>query len=125
LILGGLIGVILASGEGIGPTIPFLIVAAFVARRFQTRRSRMLRRFGKKAGKEEAVTLVTASGNRITVAVESPPARTYLRINSLFASLNEALYSGAPFEIEILDSVPEEQKRELVTRPGLLYLDAH
>lgn len=123
LILLSLIATVIISAEGIGGTIPFWVIGAFVTGHFLTRRSRVLRKFAKKAGKESAVVLVSATGNRILVVVEDAPAKTFLKLNSLFASTNEALYSGSNFEIEIRDQSTPEERRELLTRPGLLYVD--
>lgn len=122
LILLSLIVTVLLSA-GIGPTVPFWVVGAFVAGHFLTRRARVLRKFAKKVGKESAVVLVTATGNRILVLVEDAPAKTFLKINSLFASANDALYSGSNFEMEIKDGATPEERKELLTRPGLLYVD--
>ena len=60
---------------------------------------------------------------RALVLVEDAPAKTFLKINSLFASANEALYSGSNFGIEIRDGATPEERKELLTRPGLLYVD--
>ena len=109
--------------EGIGPTVPFWVVGAFVTGHFLTRRTRILRKFAKKVGKETAVVLVSATENNILVLVEDAPAKTFLKINSLFASANEALYSGSNFGIEIRDGATPEERKELLTRPGLLYVD--
>ncbi|MCA9727876.1 MAG: serine/threonine protein kinase [Candidatus Eisenbacteria bacterium] len=111
------------GAHNLGPAIPFVVVGAFVARHFLTRRQRVLRKFASRAGKEKAVFLVSAVGRQVLVVVDEAPAKTFLKLNSLFENANEALYAGADFDLQIRDDVGEDERKETLARPGLLYVD--
>lgn len=123
LILLALILVVLTDEEGgIGPIIPFLIIGFFVYRRFRTQRNRVIRKFANRVRKDPAVRLVSCDGTRLIVALDAPAARTFVKLNAHFESANGGLYSGAPLELDLRENLGDDALRELLTRPGLLYV---
>ncbi|MEZ4650837.1 MAG: serine/threonine-protein kinase [Candidatus Eisenbacteria bacterium] len=122
IILVTLIIIVLANNGGIGGVAPFLVIGAFVYRRFRTKRSRSVRKFSNKAKKDKAIRLISSDGDTVLIVLDHAPAKTFLKLNSLLESTNGGLYSGEPLELEFREGVDEEGMRELLTRPGLLYV---
>lgn len=121
-ILVVLIIVVLANEGGLGGILPFAVIGFFVYRRYQTQRRRLMRKFANKAKKEKPVRLISSDGDRFLVVLEEAPAKTLVKINSLLESVNGSLYRGQPFEMEIETEATEEQFREWLLRPGLLFV---
>src|SRR5205085_6677911 len=85
----------------LGPVFALVFFGSIIYRRIRNRRMSTVSRFAKRAGKLPEVRLVTGQGNQITVIVERPTAKTYLKLNSLLASANGGLFHGEPFTLNV------------------------
>ena len=97
-------------------------IGALVFRRFRNRGQREARRFVKKASTMKEVRLITLQQGQFLVAVESPTARTYLKLNALLASINEKLFHGEPMSLVIREGLPEDEIKKLLSTPGVRFL---
>jgi hypothetical protein len=97
-------------------------IGAFIFRRFRNRGQREARRFVKKASTMKEVRLITLQQGQFLVAVESPTARTYLKLNALLASINEKLFHGEPMSLVIREGLPEDEIKKLLSSPGVRFL---
>ena len=120
--LGSLILVVLFSDGGFAGTLPFLAIGSIVFLRFRSKRRRTARKFAKKAGKIKPVTLVALDGDQFTIAVADAQAKTYVKLNSLLDSANGALYQGPPFEMTVRDDLSEEERKQILTTTGVMYV---
>ena len=84
--------------------------------------SRLLSEFAKKISKVPEVKSVIIQEDRVTVILDKAPAKTYLRINSQFESLNSSLFFGKPPTIEIKDDLADSEIQKLVRQPGVTYI---
>jgi serine/threonine protein kinase len=105
-------------GSLIGPA--FLIL--FFYRFARNRKRRLLSDFAKKVSKVPEVKSVIIQEDRVTILLDKAPARTYLRINSQFESLNSRLFFGKPATIEIKDDLADSEIQKLVRQPGVTYI---
>jgi hypothetical protein len=109
------------------PAMPGLItvgvIGLFVYRRFRNQRARLLKSFGKKAAKMEEVRLIAVQGERITVLVENPLAKTFVHLNALLERANGKLFRGQPFALSIREEVPDEELRALLQGSAVVYAD--
>jgi len=117
-----LVGVILRGGRfNFGPFFFFLFVGALTYRWFRNRRANAVGKFARRAGKLPEVRLVTSVENRITVVVDRPTAKTYVKLNSLLASANSGLLHGQPFTLAVRENVSADERVTLLSSPGLHY----
>jgi tRNA A-37 threonylcarbamoyl transferase component Bud32 len=117
-----LVGVILRGGRfNFGPFFFFLFVGALSYRWFRNRRANAVGKFARRAGKLPEVRLVTSVENRITVVVDRPTAKTYVKLNSLLASANSGLLHGQPFTLAVRENVSADERVTLLSSPGLHY----
>ncbi len=105
-------------GSLIGPA--FLVL--FFYRFARNRKRRLLSEFAKKISKVPEVKSVIIQEDRVTVILDKAPAKTYLRINSQFESLNSSLFFGKPPTIEIKDDLADSEIQKLVRQPGVTYI---
>ena len=68
------------------------------------------------------VKSVIIQEDRVTIILDKAPAKTYLRINSQFESLNSSLFFGKPATIEIKDDLADSEIQKLVRQPGVTYI---
>jgi hypothetical protein len=111
------------SSEG---TVPGLLTFAFfgllVWRRVRNRRYRLLRKFTKKAAKLPEVALIAAAGTRVTLVADKALAKTYVRANALIDQINASMFWGEPFQLAVRDDLTPEERRALLTGPGVVYV---
>jgi serine/threonine protein kinase len=111
------------SSEG---TVPGLLTFAFfgllVWRRVRNRRYRLLRKFTKKAAKLPEVALIAAAGTKVTVVADKALAKTYVRANALIDQINASMFWGEPFQLAVRDDLTSEERRALLTGPGVVYV---
>jgi serine/threonine protein kinase len=105
-------------GSLIGPAF----LALFSYRFFRNRKRRKLSDFAKKIAKLREVKSVIIQEDRVTVVLDKAPAKTYLRINSQFESLNSSLFFGKPATIEIKDDLADSEVQKLIRQPGVTYI---
>jgi serine/threonine protein kinase len=105
-------------GSLIGPAF----LALFLYRFARNRKRRLLSDFAKKISKVPEVKSVIIQEDRVTVILDKAPAKTYLRINSQFESLNSSLFFGKPPTIEIKDDLADSEIQKLVRQPGVTYI---
>jgi len=105
-------------GSLIGPA--FLVL--FFYRFARNRKRRLLSDFAKKISKVPEVKSVIIQEDRVTIILDKAPAKTYLRINSQFESLNSSLFFGKPATIEIKDDLADSEIQKLVRQPGVTYI---
>ncbi len=105
----------------LGPFFALVFFGSVFYRRFRNRRIGTMAKFAKRAGKLPEVRLVTGQGTQITVIVERPTAKTYLKLNSLLAAANSGLFHGEPFTLNVRENVSIEERQSLLTSPGLHY----
>jgi serine/threonine protein kinase len=105
-------------GSLIGPA--FLVL--FFYRFARNRKRRLLSDFAKKISKVREVKSVIIQEDRVTVILDKAPAKTYLRINSQFDSLNSSLFFGKPATMEIKDDLADSEIQKLVRQPGVTYI---
>jgi serine/threonine protein kinase len=105
-------------GSLIGPA--FLVL--FFYRFARNRKRRLLSDFVKKISKVREVKSVIIQEDRVTVILDKAPAKTYLRINSQFDSLNSSLFFGKPATMEIKDDLADSEIQKLVRQPGVTYI---
>jgi len=99
-----------------------MVLGAFIFRRFRNRGQREARKFVKKAAALKEVRLITLHQGQFTVVVESPTAKSYLRLNAQLTAANERLYHGEPMTLIIKEGVSEEEIRKLLSSPGVQFL---
>jgi len=97
-------------------------IGALVFRRFRNRGHREARRFVKKASALKEVRLITLHQGQFLVVVESPTAKTYLRLNAQLAAANERLYHGDPMTLVIREGLPDDEIKKLLASPGVQFL---
>jgi tRNA A-37 threonylcarbamoyl transferase component Bud32 len=121
--LGALaVGLLLRGGKfNLGPFFVVLFFGAIFYRRFRNRRANAVAKFARRAGKLPEVRLVTCEGTRITVVVERPTAKTWVKLNSHLASANGGLLHGAPFTMAVRENVSADERVTLLSSPGLQY----
>jgi len=105
-------------GSLIGPAF----LALFSYRFFRNRKRRKLSDFAKKIAKLREVKSVIIQEDRVIVVLDKAPAKTYLRINSQFESLNSSLFFGKPATIEIKDDLADAEVQKLIRQPGVTYI---
>jgi len=105
-------------GSLIGPA--FLVL--FFYRFARNRKRRLLSDFAKKISKLPEVKSVIIQKDRVTVLLDKAPAKTYLRINSQFESLNSSLFFGKPAMLEIKDDLADSEIQKLIRQPGVTYI---
>jgi serine/threonine protein kinase len=105
-------------GSLIGPAF----LALFLYRFVRNRKRRLLSDFAKKISKLPEVKSVIIQEDRVTVLLDKAPAKTYLRINSQFESLNSSLFFGKPATMEIRDDLADAEIQKLVRQPGVTYI---
>jgi hypothetical protein len=117
-----LVGAVLRGGEfNLGPFFALLFFAAIFYRRFRNRRANAVSKFARRAGKLPEVRLVTYDGARITVAVERPTAKTYVKLNSLLAAANGGILHGPPFTLAVRENISADERVTILSSPGLQY----
>jgi hypothetical protein len=94
----------------------------FFYRFARNRKRRLLSDFAKKISKMPEVKSVIIQEDRVTVILDKAPAKTYLRINGQFESLNSSLFFGKPATIEIKDDLADSEIQKLVRLPGVTYI---
>ena len=105
-------------GSLIGPAF----LALFSYRFFRNRKRRKLSDFAKKIARLREVKSVIIQEDRVTIVLDKAPAKTYLRINSQFESLNSSLFFGKPATIEIKDDLADSEVQKLIRQPGVTYI---
>jgi serine/threonine protein kinase len=104
-------------------TVVFLgFVGLFAYRHIRHRRRRLVKRFAAKISKMKEVSLVSYHENQATIVVGRSQAKIYLRVNSLIDSMNRKLFFGQPISATVRDDVTEEEFRQMLKEPGLLYV---
>jgi predicted Ser/Thr protein kinase len=99
-----------------------LVLGALVFRRFRNRGHREARKFVKKTSVLKEVRLIILHQGQFVVVVESPTAKTYLRLNAQLTAANARLYHGEPMTLVIREGLGEEEVRKLLATPGVQYL---
>jgi hypothetical protein len=102
--------------------LTILVIGAFLFRRFRNRPQREAKKFVKKVSMQKEVRLITLQHGQFTVVVESPTAKTYLRLNALLTSANEKLFHGDPMTLVIREGLPQEEIRKILSTPGVQFL---
>jgi predicted Ser/Thr protein kinase len=123
-VVGGIFFSWLLGSEqrNLGGFLLLAIGAAFVFRRFRNRGQREARRFVKRTSALREVRLITLHKGEFTVVVESPTAKTYLKLNALLTAANERLYHGDPMTLVVREAVGEEELRKILSSPGVRFL---
>lgn len=98
------------------------IVGLFIWRRYRNRRTRLARKFVKKATKVPEVRIVSLNGMQLTVLADSAQARTYVRLNALIDGINRSMFFGDPFTLIIREAASPEDEKALLSAPGLLFV---
>ena len=122
VLLGTLLLVVLVEGKSPAGAMPFLVIGFIVYAHVRGRRSRMVRRFARKAAKLKEVRLVRIHGDEFTVLVENPKASTYVKLNALLDGANDSLYYGPPLGMQVKDGVAPDEVQKLVTQTGIQFL---
>ncbi len=104
-----------------GLAVP-LVVGLLLWRRFRHRRTRLARRFVRKAAKMPEVRLVALDGMRLTVVAAGAQAKTYVRLNALLDGINRRMFFGDPFTLVVRDGVTPEDEKALLSGPGILFV---
>ena len=125
-VAAGAVLLVVALVNKTADVMPFLIMMGFVGmvafRRFRNRRARLVKSFAKQAAKMPEVRLVSAHESQVTVVVEQPLAKTYVRLNALVDRMNGKLFFGDRFTIVVREHVGPEELRGLVASSGVAYV---
>ncbi len=126
-VLGGLTISMMIGGGGRGESILMPLILLTLAgtgmyRRFRNRGQREMMRFVKKAAAMKEVKLVTFHKGQFTVAVDAPTAKSYLKLNALLSSANQRLYSGEPMTLLVREDLGPEERRSLLSSPGVQFV---
>ncbi len=57
-----------------------------------------------------------------TVGVVGAKAKTFLRLNSILESVNNDLYQGQPFTMQVREDPAEDEMKQLITSGGIRFL---
>jgi predicted Ser/Thr protein kinase len=125
---GALVGLALVIAffrrtEDVFPTVFFAaIVGLLLWRRHRNRRTRLARKFVRKASRIPEVRLVALDGMRLTLLADRAQAKTYVRANALLDSINASMFFGDAFTLVIRDGATAEEERALLSGSGVLYV---
>jgi len=108
-------------GLNLGSVMIFGVIGLALYRRIRNRRVSAVAKFAKRASKLPEVRLVTSNGNSITVIVERPTAKTYVKLNSFLTSANSGLFQGEPFTLAVRENLSAEERTSMLSSPGLHY----
>jgi hypothetical protein len=118
-----LMGALLASGDGgLAGLFWMGVVGLFVYRRIRNRRYRFMRKFSAKIQKMPEVRIIAVDGQRVTVVADRALAKTYVRINAAIDHINSKMFFGEPYSAVVQDGLSQEQTRELLSGPGIVYV---
>jgi hypothetical protein len=113
---------VLRGADWLSGLILPVIVGLLIWRRYRNRRTRLARKFVRKAAKVSEVRIVSLEGLRLTVVAHHPQARTYVRLNALLDGINRSMFFGDPFTLVIRDTGTPEDERALLSSGGVLYV---
>jgi predicted Ser/Thr protein kinase len=122
VLLVAILGAILSDSDAFGTLIPLAVVGLFIYRRARNKRPRLMKSFAKKVAKVDEVRAVVARDPEVIAVVENPLAKTYVHLNSAMDRVNGKLFFGERFSLVIRDGLTEDELRELLARPGVLYV---
>jgi hypothetical protein len=130
LVAGGILGALTISmlagvrggQEILMPIVILTLIGMGMFRRFRNRGQRETMRFVKKAASLKEVKLVTFHKGQFTVAVDAPTAKTYLKLNAHLSAANQRLYSGDPMTMVVREDVSSDERKSLLSSPGVQYV---
>ena len=130
LVAGGILGALAISmlagvrgnQEILMPVVLLTLIGMGMFRRFRNRGQREIMRFVKKAATLKEVKLVTFHKGQFTVAVDAPTAKTYLKLNAHLSGANQRLYSGEPMTLVVREDIGAEERKSLLSSPGVQYV---
>ena len=106
----------------LGGLIALGIIGLIIYRRFRNRKKRLIKKFVGKISKDPTVKLITFAADRVTVVVNGAEARLYVRVNNLIEQINRKLYFGEHVEVSVRDDTSQDEVKEMLRRPGVLFL---
>ncbi len=104
-----------------GHLFTLAVVAYFVNRSLRGRKARLIRGFADKMAKDASVRAILYRGDTVTVIVDKVQARTNIRITSLLDAVNHRRFFGPLVRAEIKDNLSDDEFREYLQVPGILY----
>ncbi|HUU35443.1 MAG TPA: serine/threonine-protein kinase [Vicinamibacterales bacterium] len=117
----GLVSVIVTDNNALAPLIFVSGAGLLVYRRARNRRPRLMAAFAKRAAKMPEVQLITLQDPQVVVVVTNPLAKTYVHLNAAMDRTNAKLFFGDRFTLSIRHDLPDEDVRNLLARPGVLF----
>jgi serine/threonine protein kinase len=116
------VAAVATSQDALGGVILFLIVGLLAWRRFRNRSIRLMRRFSTRVRKLPEVSVVAVEGQRATVVADRALAKTYVRVNAAMDAVNSKMFFGEPFSVVIREELSEEELKQILSGPGVIYV---